>query len=191
MRMHANRRRIQNRSEILRTQCASRNSLAAYGASEFLRSRVTPRANENVRAGTRQRKRSRARGTARTKHKHSASTQLHPAFERAQYAGVVGIATIQRPVALHADCIHRSDFRSERLAIFQILEDSLLVWNRDAEAAHSEHRNRVKKILQIVHEKWEVDRAAFARNIANVVHQRRKRMPNRIANHSVHIRAMS
>src|SRR5438309_9391861 len=127
--MHSNGSGVQNRVEILRPQCASWDRFAANGTSELLRGSVAARAYENRRAGSRERKGSRARRSTRTEHKHSASTQLDPTFERAQDADVVGITTVQRPVAAHRTGVHCPNVGGKRLAIFQMLEDGLFVRN--------------------------------------------------------------
>src|SRR5258706_960465 len=81
--------------------------------------------------------------------------------------------------------IHGADLCRQRVAFLQVFEDGLLVRQGDAETADTEVRNSRKKIAELPHQKWEIDGINAPHRESRVVHQRRKRMTDGIANHSV------
>ncbi len=59
----------------------------------------------------------------------------------------------------------------------------------DAETLDTELWNSGKKIAELAHQKWEIDGINAARRESRVVQQRRKRVADGIANHTIDPRA--
>jgi len=147
------------------------NSFAANGTSELFRGSVAARADENLRAGSRQRKRSRAREPPHQT-QALASTKLHPTFQCAQDADVVGITTVQRPVAAHSNRIHCSDFAGKRLAIFQILRSGLLGGIVTLNPRIPNSGIAPRKSFQFLNQERQIDPRRVCARHSRCVHQR-------------------
>ncbi len=66
-----------------------------------------------------------------------------------------------------------------------MVKDGLLVRQRHRKSGDSKRLKRAKKVRQIAHEKWQENGIHAAFLESRVLHHRRKRMPDGIANHSV------
>src|SRR5207302_1605391 len=110
-------------------------------------------------------------------------------LERTEHAEAIGVAAIKRSVATNDHSVNGANFLSERIALLQILENCLLVWMSDAETLDTELWNSGKKIAELAHQKWEIDGINAARRESRVVQQRRKRVADGIANHTIDPRA--
>ena len=115
----------------------------------------------------------------------AASLQTKFFLESAQNPDVVRIAANKRAIAAHDDGVDGANFGRERLAFLQMLQDGLFVWNGHAEAANPELRHRFQKIAKILYKKGQIDGVEFAGYECGVVYQRRKGVPDRIADHAV------
>ena len=110
-------------------------------------------------------------------------------FERAQHAEIIGVAAVEGAVAADDHGVNSANFRRERIAVLQILENGLLVWMSDTESADTKFGYGRQKIGKVMHEEWEIDGIDATRYEPRVVQKRRKRMSDGIANHSVDLRA--
>jgi len=90
-------------------------------------------------------------------------------LERTKHAEVIGVATIKRTVAANDHGVNGANFRGERIALLQILEDSLLVRMSDAEPVDSKFGNGSQKIAKIMHKKWEINGVHMAGDKACIV----------------------
>src|SRR5207302_2514209 len=106
-------------------------------------------------------------------------------LERAKHAEVIGVAAVERTVAANHNGINGANFRRQRVAVLQILENCLLVWMSDAESANSKLGNSGQKIAELMYKEREINGIHTARHESPVVEQRRKGMADGIANHSV------
>ena len=73
----------------------------------------------------------------------------------------------------------------ERIAAIEVFQDAFLVRKRDAEASNPERLDGVEKILQVAHQKRQINRVHPARLKSRILHHGREGMANRIADHAI------
>src|SRR6202521_5854454 len=188
MGMHPDRSGIQDGVEEFRAQSAARHYLSPSGARQLFGRFLAPRANSDDGPGACQRERCRSRRTTRAKDQDSAPSDAKFFLQSAQHADVIGVAAIERPIAPYHHGIRGADLCGQRLAFLQMLENRLLVRQGHAETTDSRLGNGREKITESMNQEWEIDRVNATRGETSVVQQRRKRMPDRIANHAVRTR---
>src|SRR5882762_1668362 len=169
VRMHADRGGVQDSVEGLRAQSSARHYFSTEGAGEFPRGFFAARANGNGSAGTRQRKSGCPRRATRPEDQDAAAFDAKSILESAEHAEVIGVGAKERAVAANDHGVNGANFRSERIALLQILEDPLLVRMGDAESADSKFGNGGKKIAKIMHKEGEIDGVHMACDKARVV----------------------
>src|SRR6267143_75074 len=187
--MHADRGGVQDGVEKLGAQRGAGHSLSAKCAREFPCGFFAARANGDGSAGTYQRKSGRPGRSTRPKDQDAAAFDAKVFLERTKHAEVIGVAAVKRSVATNDHSVNGANFLGERIALLQILENCLLVWMSNAETFDTELWNSGKKIAELAHQKWEIDGINAARREPRIVQQRRKRVADGIANHTVDPRA--
>src|SRR5713101_5653102 len=147
--MHADRGGIQDGVEKLGAQRSAGHSLSTKCAREFPCSFFAACANGDGCAGTYQRKSGRPGRSTRPEDQDAAAFDAKLFLERTKHAEVIGVATIKRTVVAANDHgVNGANFRGERIALLQILEDSLLVRMSDAEPVDSKFGNGSQKIAK-------------------------------------------
>src|SRR6266481_5966414 len=155
--MHANRGGVEDGVERLGAQSSAGHSLSTEGAREFPCGFFAAGTNGDGCAGTRQRKSGCPRRTTRPVDQDAAAFDAEFFLERTEQAEIVGVAAVERPVAANNHSVHGANFRGERIALLQILENGLLVWMCDAETADSKVGDGRQKIAKVMHKEWEID----------------------------------
>lgn len=158
MRVHADGGGIDDCVERFGAESESRHNFAADGSSKFTSLRFATRANRDRGTGPSKSERSGARGTSRTKNEYTALGEMQFLLKGAKHADIVGVRTGQRTVGTDDDCINGADVGREIVAVFEVLEDFLLVRNRDAETSNPEVRDGLEKIGQVVNEERQIHR---------------------------------
>ena len=165
--------------------CAPQAARASSRAADS-----APRANQHFRARMRQRKGSRARRAARAENQHSAVLQMQFAIQRPQ-------ARPDNPYSNRAISRFSPTTTVFTAPIFSAIGShsaryfmmACLCGNGDAESAQPEFRNRPSQILPDLRTRnGRYTASRFVGNETGVVQQRRKRMPDRISNHSINFR---
>src|SRR3989442_2610688 len=183
--MHADRGGVQDGVEKLGAQRGAGHCLCAESACEYACGFFAACANGDGSAGTYQRKSGRAGRSTRPEDQDAAAIDAKFFLERTEHAEAIGVAAIKRSVATNDHSVNGANFLSERITLLQILENCLLVWMSDAETFDTELWNSGKKIAELAHQKREIDGINPARQKSRVVQQRRKRVADGIANHTV------
>src|SRR5438477_2939393 len=187
--MHPDRGGVQNGVKGLRAQSSAGQRLCAEGAAELPCSFLTAGANNDARSGTSQRKNGCSSRSTRSEDQDAATFDAEFLFERTEQAEVVRVAAVERAVAANDHRVNSANFRCERIALLQILENGLLVRMSDAESTEAKFGDGLQKIAKVMHKEREIDGIDATRYESRVVQERRKRMADMIANHSVDPRA--
>src|SRR5258707_4529669 len=170
--MHANGGGVEDGVEKLGAQSNAGHSLSTEGASKFPCSFFAARANGDGGAGPHQRKSGCPRRATRPEDQDAAAFDAKFFLERAEHAEVIGVTAKERTVAANNHGVNGANFRGERIALLQILENPLLVRMGDAESADSKFGNGGKKIAKIMHKEGEIDGVHMACDKARVVQYR-------------------
>ena len=80
--------------------------------------------------------------------------------------------------------------RGQGVAAIQKPNNFFLMRNRDGKTRNSQRHERTQKFPQISHEKWDKYRIKFPRAKCRVVQEGRERVPDWIANHTIHARPL-
>src|SRR5207302_7279029 len=187
--MHPDRGGVQNGVKGLRAQSSAGQRLRAESAGELLCGSFAAGANSDGCSGTGQRKNGCSSRTTRAEDQDAAAFDAEFFLERTEQAEAVGVAAVERPVAANDHRVNSANFRCERIALLQILENGLLVRMSDAESTKAKFGDGLQKIAKVMHKEREIDGIDATRYESRVVQERRKRMADRIANHSVDPRA--
>src|SRR5207302_5254656 len=127
------------------------------GACELPCSLLTAGANSDGCSGTHQRKNGCSSRTTRSEDQDAAAFDAEFLLERTEQAEVVRVAAVERPVAANDHGVNSANFRCERIALLQILENGLLVRMSDAESADSQFGDGGQKITKVMHKEREID----------------------------------
>ena len=172
-------------SKNSRAQLAALHHLGSRGASQRPGAFRAPRAKAYNRARLRQRKRGRSRRASGPEQKDAASGKTHAALQTAKHSNIVRIVPVQTAFATNHHSIDRPDSRGQRIAVVQVTQDTLLVRNRDRKAGNAKRPGRAQEIAKVPNQKRHKDGIEFARAKRRVMHQRRQRMADGIADHAV------
>src|SRR5438067_10563374 len=93
-------------------------------------------------------------------------------LQRAQYADIIRVATIQRAIPPHHHGVDCANLSGQWLAFFQMSQDGLLVRNGDAESADSKFGDGFQEIAELMHQKGKVNGIHVTRHKPCVVQQR-------------------
>src|SRR5271155_5566992 len=187
-RKHPHRRSIHDRIEKLRPQPPSLNGLASHSLRQSPSFLNSPRTNPNIRPSPRQSKRHRPRRSSSPQNQNAATCKRQSSFQRPQHPYVIRIVSIQFPTAAHHHGVHSANFCREGIAIIQMPQNRFLVRQSHAKSRNPQRPNRRNKIPQIPHQHRHINRIHTPRAKSSILHLRRKRMPNRIADHRVNSR---
>src|SRR6266849_10866362 len=167
--MHADRGGVQDGVEMLGAQRGAGHCLCAESACEYLCGFFAARANGDGSAGTYQRKSGRPGRSTRPEDQDAAAIDAKFFLEGTEHAEVIGVAAIERSVAANDHSVNGANFRGQRIALLQILENCLLVRMSDAESADSKFGNGSQKIAKIMHKEWEIDGVHMTRDKTCIV----------------------
>ena len=138
-------------------------------------------ANRDGGTGTRERESGSARGTAGAENEDATFGEVKFLFEGAEHTDVVGVRTSQRTVGADDDGVDRADVGGEIVAVFEMLQDFLLVRNRDAETANAEVGDGFEKVGQVVNQEGQVDCVHLFGGERGIVEERGERVADWIS----------
>src|SRR5260370_29197218 len=127
MGMHPDGCGVEDGVERLPPQSRVGHSLSTEGAREFPCGFFAARADGDACAGAYQRKSGCPRSTTRPVDQDAAAFDAEFFLERAEHAKVISVAAIESAVAANNHGINGANFRGQRIALLQILENGLLV----------------------------------------------------------------